>query len=174
MYVGKSSQIHVVVFYTLFQANKLQVLWRPLIYLLHPFFFLNIPYNYCERLLSLCKMFRIRNEGGLSFVLNLLFRKKLLWVVIPDAIVVQVFEICLTTGIWIYPLLSFLTIGECLVCVVPVVEALVDLNELDYGFQLTRCSCVVCCWILQSVFFIHQHGQIIQNIFCSILHTLVN
>ena len=66
--------------------------WRPLIYLFFLFAFINRPCSYCQRLLSLCNMFQIRHEGGLWFVLNLLFGIKLLWVVIPDAVVVQVFE----------------------------------------------------------------------------------
>ena len=46
----------------------------------------------------------------------------------------------LTTGTQVYPFLPFLMISECLVRVVPVVETLVDLNELDSGIQLTRWS----------------------------------
>ena len=56
----------------------------------------------------------------------------MLWVVMPDVVVVQVSEISLTTGTNIYPLLLCLMIGYYFIRVVPVVEALVDLNELDY------------------------------------------
>ena len=44
-------------------------------------------------ILSFCKMIRIRHEGGLWFVLNLLFGIKLLLVVIPNALVVQVSDV---------------------------------------------------------------------------------
>ena len=69
----------------------------------------------------------------------------MLWVVIPYTVVVQVSDF-FNNRKKMYPLLSFLMIGEYVIRIVPIVEYLVDMNQLDSLLQLTRSSFLVYCY----------------------------